>query len=183
MTRGRSGTYPRDVPLSRALSRLLPSRRAVPPEVRALALEPGERRLGWASTVDGTVVVATDHGLHLPGRDPLPWGQVARASWRPPVLEVTKVAEVHGTGPVTTMRLDDEGDLPQVVQAQVDASIVWSSHTRLAPGGGVRVVGRRAPGLEVFAWQLVYDQGTDLDDPLVRAQADALLQSARRSIG
>ena len=48
---------------------------------------------------------------------------------------------------------------------------------------GVRVVGRRRPGQDLLDWQLVYDAGTDLDDPLVRVQADELLLTARRTVG
>jgi hypothetical protein len=47
----------------------------------------------------------------------------------------------------------------------------------------VRVVGRRVAGERTLRWQLVFDAGTDRDDPLVRAQADDLLEGARRSIG
>jgi hypothetical protein len=65
----------------------------------------------------------------------------------------------------------------------VSGSVGWSSHYRLRPRGGVRVVGRRRPGQDLLDWQLVYDAGTDLDDPLVRAQADELLLSARRTVG
>ena len=47
----------------------------------------------------------------------------------------------------------------------------------------MRIVGRRVPGAEDLAWQLVFDPGTDPSDPLVRAQAEHALQSARRAIG
>ena len=39
------------------------------------------------------------------------------------------------------------------------------------------------PGQEPLEWQLVFDQGTDPSDPLVRAQAEGALASARRAIG
>jgi hypothetical protein len=161
----------------------LTSRRPVPPQVKALVLDAGERRVSWATTESGEPVVATDRGLRLPGRDPLPWTDVEKAAWEPPVLTVSQVAEVEGAGPATSVRLADEGDLPQVVRARVTASVVWSSHARLRPAGGVRIVGRRAPGLEVLDWQIVFDRGTDPADPAVRAQADQLLELARRSVG
>jgi len=53
----------------------------------------------------------------------------------------------------------------------------------LTPSGGVRLVGRRRPGQELLDWQLVHDIGTDPDDPQVRAQGEALVQDARRTIG
>ncbi len=159
-------------------------RRSRPPEaVTAVALEPGDRRLAWALTTDGSAVVATERGLVLPGQERLLWAQVERAGWQRPRLVVVQVAEVEGTGPTTELELADEGDLPDVVHTRVTGSVAWSTHAKLHPAGGVRVVGRRSPGLEVLDWQLVYDRGTDVDDPVVRAQAAELLDGARRAIG
>ena len=158
-------------------------RRPVPPAVKAVALEPGERRVGWAVTPDGEPVVATEEVLLLPGGVRLPWHQVERASWQRPHLTVLEVQTVEGTGASHRLELADEGDLPEVVRSRVTASVAWSSHARLSPRGGVRIVGRRIPGRETFDWQLVYDPGTDLADPLVRAQAEELLEGARRTIG
>ncbi len=158
-------------------------RRAVPPAVKALRLPTGERRTAWGLTVAGEPVVATDLALLLPGELRLEWSQVERATWLPPRLTVLEVADVEGTGARHVLDLDDPGDLPQSVRTRVTGSVAWSSHEKLAPTGGVRVVGRRIPGSEVLHWQLVFDAGTDRDDPLVRAQADALLERARRSIG
>jgi hypothetical protein len=81
------------------------------------------------------------------------------------------------------VQLEQEGNLPDTVRSAVTGSVGWSNHYRLRPGGGVRVVGRRRPGHDQLDWQLVYDAGTDLDDPLVRAQADELLLTARRTVG
>ena len=158
-------------------------RRPVPPAVKALDLPPGERRLAWALTEQGDPVVATDAVLLLPGRDPLPWAQVERAGWQRPRLTVLEVAEVEGTGVRSVLDLVDEADLPEIIRTRVTASVAWSTHSRLSPAGGVRVVGRRLPGEETLHWQLVYDRGTDLQDPLVRAQAEELLHGARRTIG
>ena len=158
-------------------------RRPVPPAVKALPLLPGERRVAWALTAAGEPVVATDAALVLPGDVRLEWHRVERAGWQRPRLTVLEVAGVEGAGARHELELADEGDLPEVVRTRVTASVAWSSHSRLAPRGGVRVVGRRRPGLEVLEWQLVYDPGTDLADPLVRAQAEELLEGARRSIG
>jgi hypothetical protein len=45
------------------------------------------------------------------------------------------------------------------------------------------VVGRRRHGQELFDWQVIYDPGTDVADPQVRAQAEAVVLRSRRSVG
>ena len=63
------------------------------------------------------------------------------------------------------------------------SSVAWSTHVRLQPAGGVRVVGRRRAGAERLVWQTVFDAGTDVHDPRVRAQADAVVARSQRTIG
>lgn len=158
-------------------------RRTLPAAVRAVPLPPGERRTAWAVTADGEPVVTTERGLLLPDGPLLEWARVERVLWKPPQFTVLEVAEVVGTGARHVLVLDGPGDLPALVRARVTTSVAWSAHERLAPRGGVRVVGRRVAGQELLTWQLVYDVGTDLGDPLVRTQAQALLDGARRAIG
>ena len=158
-------------------------RKRVPEAVTAVALEPGERRTAWGLTPGGEAVVATDLGLRLPGADRVDWADVERASWARPVLTVLRVAPVAGTGERRSVQLEDEGALPEVVRSSVTGSVGWSSHYRLRPSGGVRVVGRRRRGQDLLDWQLVYDPGTDVDDPEVQAQAADLLLAARRTVG
>lgn len=159
-------------------------RRRLPESVRAVVLQPGERRAGWAVTAQGDPVVATDLGLRLPGsEDRLDWTEVEKATWKRPLLEVVEVAEVAGTGRRWRFELSDEGDLPDVVRSHVSASVAWTSHVPLSPSGGVRIVGRRRAGAELLDWQLVFDPGTDPGDPLVREQAHAVLADAKRTIG
>ena len=158
-------------------------RRPVPDAVRAVALPPGERRVAWGTTLDGAAVVASDRALVLPGGARLEWARIEKATWRPPQLVLLETAEVEATGAQHVLPLDDPGDLPATVRARVTGSVAWSVHERLSPAGGVRVVGRRVPDEELLQWQLVYDAGTDRDDPLVRAQAESLLESARRNVG
>ncbi|MCW2606037.1 MAG: hypothetical protein JWO60_730 [Frankiales bacterium] len=159
-------------------------RRPVPEAVSALALPAGERRAAWALLEDGRPVVATARGLLLPEREGLLlWRQVERATWERPLLVVREVAEVSETGVLHELVLQDEGELPELVRQQVTGSVAWATTARLTPSGGVRIVGRRVPEAEELEWQLVFDAGTDLTDPLLRAQAEHALTSARRTIG
>ena len=161
-------------------------RRTTPEVVKAVELDRGERRVAWALTTEGEPVVATDRALRLPDGTTLAWEQIERASFSRPVLTVLELAEVEGTGAAHQAALDLDGeltDLPETVRARVSASVAWSSHTKLQPAGGVRIVGRRRAGLDALDWQLVFDRGTDPDDPDLRAQAQALLEDARRTIG
>lgn len=160
-------------------------RRRVPPVVAEVPLEPGERRVGWALTTAGLPVVTSDRRLHLPGAEPLAWGEIEKAVWRRPRLTVWQLAQVEQSGPSWTVDLDDDdGDVPEIIRARVSASVAWSAHSKLAPSGGVRVVARRRVDRDdSFAWQLVFDRDTDPQDPGVRAQAEQLLEAARRTIG
>lgn len=158
-------------------------RRSVPAAVKELRLPPGERRTTWAVTPDGEPVVTTDEALLLPSGVRLEWSQIAKAAWTPPRLEVTEVAETEDAGQRHVVELGADSDLPAAVKARVTASVAWSSHAKLSTGGGVRVVGRRRAGVDALQWQLVYDRGTDPDDPLVRTQAEQVLGNARRSLG
>ena len=160
-------------------------RRRRPPEaVAAVALEARERRVAWALTSDGEPVVATDGALYLPGGRRFAWSEVERAAWERPRLTVIRVSQVEGSGEQASVVLtDDDGDLPDVVRARVSASVAWSSHSTLGPAGGVRVVARRRAGMDALDWQLVYDRGTDPKAPGVKAQAEQLLEAARRTIG
>lgn len=158
-------------------------RRGLPAPVAAVALEPGERRLSWALVAGGGAVVATELGLHMPGEPRVDWADIERVSWKRPVLVVLRVALVGGSGMRWTAELDEARNLPEVVRSRVVESIGWSEHHRLPPAGGVRIVGRRRPGRELLDWQLVYDRDTGPPDEQQRAQAEALLLAARRTIG
>lgn len=153
-------------------------RRTVPAAVRAVP----ERRLAWAVTDDGTALVAAPTSLYV-GEQPLPWTSVERVSWQPPVLTVTEVAEVEGTGASHSWTVVEEARLAETVRERVTASIAWSDVRSLQPAGSVRLVGRRVPGQELLEWQTVWRAGTNPADPLLRAQVDAFLDGLRRSIG
>jgi hypothetical protein len=160
-------------------------RTAVPDAVKAVPLGAGERRVAWAVTPTGEAVVASSRGLYLPDGTTLPWDEVERAHWDKPELLVRELTEHEGSGRVhrVTLDLDHDTDLPEEVRARVSASVAWSSHVKLQPSGGVRIVGRRREGMEVLDWQLVFDRDTDPHDAALRAQAEEHLLAARRTIG
>ena len=158
-------------------------RSKVPQVVRDVALDPGERRLAWGVTDDGAAVLATTTGLRLPGGEALVWGEVERAVWQRPVLEVVQVSELEGSGPRTRVVLAQEHDLADAVRSSVTGSVAWSAVVKLGGGAAVRVVGRRRPGRDDLQWQLVFQPGTDPQDPDVRARAEAALLDARRTLG
>lgn len=157
----------------------------VPGAVKAVALGPGERRVAWATTPEGQPVVASTRALYLPDGTTLAWDEIERAHWETPSLQLIELTEQEGAGPrhEVTLDLDHDTDLPEEVRTRVSASYAWSSHVKLRPAGGVRIVGRRRAGLEVLDWQLVFDRDTDPADPALRAQAEEHLAAARRTIG
>ena len=166
--------------------------RPIPAAVRAVPLQPGDRRLAWSLTVEGEPVLASAYGLTLPGQEFLDWHLVEKAIWQRPQLIVQVVSQpvgvahaaviVEGAGASCVLTLVPGGQLPGVVRARVTDSVVWSRHLRFDQGG-VRVVGRRQPGGRGFAWQLVYDRGTDVEDSRMRAEADRALAAARQTVG
>ena len=160
-------------------------RTPVPAAVKAVQLGPGERRVAWAVTPTGEPVVASSRALYLPDGTVLPWDEVERAHWDKPELLVRELTEHEGSGREHRVALDLEvdTDLPEEVRARVSASVAWSSHVKLQPRGGVRIVGRRRAGMEVLDWQLVFDRDTDPHDAALRAQAEEHLTAARRTIG
>jgi len=170
------------------LGRLL--RRERPPAEAVGRLDPDERVLSWATLGDGSAAVATQRGLWLPGPggvERLPWHLVDKAVWRNGTLTVT-VAVDPGNGvlqeqPARAVRLATPRDLPPTVRARVQRSIGYTRHHPLRPAGGVHVVGRRVPGRDGLTWQLVFAPETDRNDPLLRAQADQLVEQARAETG
>jgi hypothetical protein len=136
-------------------------------------------------TSDAQPVVATTRALYLPDGTTLGWDAIERAHWEKPTLHLIELTEREGGGRrhEVTLDLSTDTDLPEEVRARVSSSFAWSSHVRLRPAGGVRIVGRRRAGMEVLEWQLVFDRDTDPDDPALRAQAEEHLAAARRTIG
>lgn len=158
--------------------------RRLPIELRP-SLARDERVLAWARVDDRTVVVATNRGLHLPGYEPLGWHEVHKAAWTGRELTITPAAVVEeregylvtADRPAVTVTVPEPGDLPQVVRARVTRSVSFSSH-HLVPGGGVRVVARRVPGVDGLSWAVRYDDGTDPRGPGVVDATDQLVRAA-----
>jgi hypothetical protein len=167
-------------------------RRKPPPETTA-RLDRDERVVSWAPA-SGGAVVATPLGLWLPGvPDRLPWHLIDKATWRDNVLTLVPAVD-PGDGvlveqPPRSVRLEQPRDIPQTVRARIERAIAFTRHHPL-PGAeatgvrrGVRVVGRRVPGLDGVSWQVVFDAGVDRDDPAVRAAASAYVHQARAELG
>ena len=152
----------------------------MPDAVRAARHD--ERRLAWGLTEDGVAVVATPSALHA-GDLVIPWTQVAKVAWQPPVLSVREVADLEDAGTLHSFWLAEEDRLAETVRAQVTSSVAWSDVRRLQPAGKVRVVGRRVVGEDALLWQVVWLEGTDAQDPALRGQADALVAALRGTLG
>jgi hypothetical protein len=155
-------------------------------------LEAGERVLAWADLADGAgVLVATNRGLWLPGRDErLGWHAIHKAAWSGSSLAVTPaqiVAErdthtVVADLPVETYVLPEPADVPDQVRARVTRSVGYTAHHRLVDGGGVRVVARRVSGVDGVTWTVRYDPGTDGSSADVVEATAELVAQARAAV-
>jgi hypothetical protein len=164
--------------------------RRPPARVRAM-LARDERALAWAAAGPSDFVVATNLGLWLPGRtERLGWHQIHKATWDPPRLTVipsTPVEEAEGYAimaddAAVEIVLSDPGDVPIRVRERVTRSVAYTRHHPLPPSGGVRVVGRRVPGADGLSWHVRYDEGTDREDPEVRAATAELVGATSTSL-
>lgn len=168
-------------------------RRDRPPHEVLTGLEADERLLTWATARDGAVLLATSRGLWLPEpgeperRARLPWHRVDQVIWRDGVLAVVEAVELGDSvveeRPPRAFPLESPRRLPYVVRQRVEASIGYTRHHDLVPSGGVRVVARRVSGRDGLTWYLLFDAGTDRDDPQVMGQAQEALTLARATTG
>jgi hypothetical protein len=165
----------------------LKRKRKVPADVRA-KLDRDERVVAFASTVDAeAAVVVTTRGLWLPGRERLGWHEIHKATWvgsRLTVVPAVAVSEGDGytvmaDDDAVVVALTDPDDVPGQVRERVTRSVAFTAHHPL-PGGGVRVVGRRVPGVDGVVWNVRYDDGTDPADPDIVTQTAELVAEVAR---
>jgi hypothetical protein len=157
-----------------------------PPAEALAGLDRDERVTAWATTPSGDVAVATPRGLWLAegaaGRRRLAWNDIHKATWGDDVLTIVPGVEVEPgvvvDAPHLRLQLAEPRDLPAEVRSRVTRSVAYSTHHTL-PGGGVRIVARRVPGVDGLTWVLRFDEGTDRADPEVRQRAAELLDDAR----
>lgn len=159
-------------------------RSALPDDVRAVP-QPGERVLAWGRDVSGRPVVASDRAVYLPvtpggERARLAYGEVARAAWADPLLEVVTAAPGQRRYVVD---LETPGDLPPAVRERVMSTILLSQRVTIDGTRGALITARRVPGQDAVAWSVVFDPGLDPADPALRARADAAIATLRASAG
>ncbi len=142
-----------------------------------LPVRPGERVIAAARDGAEGWVVATDRALLAQDRR-TPWTDVVHAQWYDEE-QVLTMDLAPGAGPALHVPLTEPGRVPETVHERVMASIVLSRRVPL-PGGGARIVARR--DADETLWQVVPDAGTDLADPAVRAQVDAVLAELRSEL-
>lgn len=133
-----------------------------------------ERVVAWAGATGDDVVVATNHGLWLPGApERIGWHEIHKATWSGRQLAVVAAHEVRDAGEYTVMAdlppvivtLLDPDHVPEQVRSRVNKSVAYTTHHPLPDGGGVRVVARRVPGVDGVRWTARYDEGVDADRP------------------
>jgi hypothetical protein len=164
----------------------------LPPDLRP-ALAGEERVVAWASTSDGGAVIVTNLGLWLPGHEErLGWHEIHKAAWEMPLLTITPAEHVgDGDGytlmadaPVVSVVLESPGDVPHQIRTRVTRSVVFTEHYTV-PNGGLRVVGRKVPGVDGLTWYVRADPGTEIGEPaaeraiaqlIADLAADALLR-------
>lgn len=161
-----------------------PLRRGPVPPAEALErLDREERVLAWATTMDGSTVVATPLGLWWTAMERLPWHLITHVSWSGTTLSVTSATEVEPSvlqnEPPRSVRLPEPGTLPETVEQRFYSSRSHSARHPLPGGSGVIIVARRVPGQDGLSWYAVYDEPARQHDPTARAEVERLLEVVR----
>jgi hypothetical protein len=141
-----------------------------PPLPADVTLDAEEHVVARAATADGTEVIATSHGLWLPGSPRLGWHVISKATWEGNTLAVVAASvsetvdgvEILADDPVRHARLTEPGKVPEAVHRRVTGSI-RSRHHRELPGGGAWFVQRAVPGRDGVVLQVRPDPGTDAE--------------------
>jgi hypothetical protein len=159
-------------------------RRERPPASLVALLDPDERVVSWADTADGAVVAATPRGVWWPfpsGPRRIPWELVDKAVWHDGELIVIEADLVDDLllvdRPAVSAALVRPRDLPPTVRKRVEGNIVQRELVAV-PGGSVRFVARRRPGIDGVTWWARLEPGT-LETDEVRAAIRARVELLR----
>ncbi|MEN3320645.1 MAG: hypothetical protein V7643_4047 [Mycobacterium sp.] len=131
-------------------------------------LDNDEHVLASSPVKSGGHLVATSHGLWLPGSRRVGWHLISKATWGGGSLVLIEATEASRAGdavvlsdmPPVRFVLTGAGKLPDIVHARVTKSIS-SRHRQELPGGGAWFVQRKIPGQDGIALQVRPDPGTD----------------------
>lgn len=142
------------------LERLREQVAASRPPLAVRAIVPaGEHLLSWAYDTGGDALVATTGGLWGYG-ERLAWVEIDHVSFAENMLTIRGI-----DGEDREVPLREARDLPAVVKAQVEGSVLHSRRVPLlADGRGVTIVARRS-GADID-WRLQFDVGLEPDDAL-----------------
>lgn len=143
--------------------------------------------LAASAVADDGWVVGTDHALHLPSGERIPWEQVEHAEWDrdTELLHVTRSASFGEPMPRTDVRPLDTDRLLQLIRERVTASVVVSRQLPIEGKLGVRVTGRRSPAgprTDELTWSVAFDEGLDPSDPEVLNAAQQALDTVREQV-
>jgi len=151
-----------------------------------------EHVLAWADADGGGPVVATSHGLFLPGRATrLGWHEIHKAAWSGRQLTITPSIllrdddagyAVTADGEPEAFALKDPGDVPHEIRQRVTKSVAYTALHPVPGGPAVRVVGRRVPGVNGVTWAVRYEDGSDGSDADVREVTAALVELGQREL-
>ena len=162
----------------------LRSRLAIPGSEKLLAWGSGPMTLAGESDVARGYLAATDQALYVEGTgDRQTWDRISRASWEDPLLEVTLEDEAGRVSGQLRLEVDQSGDLPAAIHDRVTASVVISEMVDLGEGVRARMAARRANDQAPIRWTVVFESGSDPQDPQLQARARAALSDLRSSLG
>jgi hypothetical protein len=140
--------------------------RAVPDDFEG-TLDPEEHVLATAEVKSGGHLVATSHGLWLPGSRRVGWHLISKATWSGGALVLIEATEDSKAGdavvlsdlPPVRFVIVNGARLADIVHARVTKSIT-SRHRQELPGGGAWFVQRKVPGQDGIVLQVRPDPGT-----------------------
>ncbi|NUT49217.1 MAG: hypothetical protein HOV94_18210 [Saccharothrix sp.] len=137
------------------------------PEGFTGALEADERVLASAA-IGSEWLVATSHGLWLPGPRRVGWHLVSKATWSGNALAVVEAVEDGTAGDAVLLRdlpprrfpLESPGKVPEVVHERVTGSIKSTEHNATV---GAWFVQRKVAGRDGVVLQVRPDPGADVE--------------------